>query len=94
MENIEKLIIDKANYLCKNAFMDFPDYDEENPITTLADALTVIIWDDLQLDCDSSEVYDFFNARIKQPDFEVHEDDTMGFLTGDFTEEERNNFKK
>lgn len=94
MENIEKSIIEYANSLCKSAFMDFPDYDEENPITTLVDALTVIVWDSTQLECDSSEVYDFLNARIKQPDFETHEDDAHGYLTGDFTKEERANFKK
>jgi len=62
---IENLIIEKANLLCKNAFMDFPDYDAENPFTNLADALTVIIWDSLQLDCDSSEIYDFLQSKLK-----------------------------
>jgi hypothetical protein len=64
MENIEQLIIDQANYLCSKAFMDFPDYDKENPFTTLEEALTVIIWDSLQLDCDSSEVYDFITKKL------------------------------
>lgn len=65
MENIEQLIIEQANKLCANAFMDFPDYDKENPFTTLADALTVIVLDSLQLDCDSSEVYDFIASKLK-----------------------------
>ena len=94
MNPIEKTIIEQANLLCKNAFMDFPDYDAENPFTNLIDALTVIVWDSLQLDCDSSEIYDFLNERLKKPDFETHDDDGMGFLTGDFTEEDRNDFKK
>lgn len=64
MNPIEKLIIDQANLLCKNAFIDFPDYDHENPFTNLADALTVIIWDSLQLDCDSSKVYDFITSKL------------------------------
>jgi len=63
---IENLIIEKANLLCKNASMDFPDYDEENPFTNLADALTVIVWDTLQLDCDSSEIYDFLQSKFKK----------------------------
>lgn len=79
MNPIEKAIIDNANALCKNAFMDFPDYDPENPFTNLADALTVIIWDSLQLDCDSSEIYDFLKERLKEPDFETHEEDRNDF---------------
>lgn len=95
MNPIEKTIIDRANLLCKNAFMDFPDYDENNPITTLAEALTVFVFDSFQdNDIDSSEIYDFLNEILKTPDYETHEEDAMGFLTGDFTEEERNNFKK
>lgn len=62
---IENIIIEKANLLCKNAFIDFPDYDEENPFTNLTDALTVIIWDSLQLDCDSSEIYNFLQYKLK-----------------------------
>jgi hypothetical protein len=62
---MEKLIIEQANLLCKNAFIDFPDYNEENPFTNLADALTVIIGDSLQLDCDSSEIYDFLQSKLK-----------------------------
>jgi hypothetical protein len=64
MENIEQLIIDQANKMCANAFMDFPDYDRENPFTTLEEALTIIIWDSLQLECDSSEVYDFVTKKL------------------------------
>jgi len=94
MNPIEKTIIDRANLLCKNAFMDFPDYDEENPLTTLADALTVFVFDAFQdNDIDSSEIYDFLSERLKEPDYKTHDDDGMGFLTGDFTEEDRNDFK-
>jgi len=95
MNPIEKLIIDQANLLCKNAFMDFPDYDPENPFTNLADALTVFIFDAFQdNDIDSAEIYDFINERLKEPDYETHEEDAHGFLTGDFTEGERDEFKK
>ena len=46
--------------------MDFPEYDKENPITTLAEALTAIIWGGLQLDCDSFKVYDFINKKLNK----------------------------
>jgi len=63
---IEKSIIDKANELCEKAFMDFPDYDKENPFTTLADALTIVVFDTLQIDeFDTSEIYDFLNQKLK-----------------------------
>ena len=62
--DLEKEIIEKANLLCEAAFMDFPEYDKENPITTLSEALTAIIWDSLQLERDSSEVYDFINEKL------------------------------
>lgn len=95
MKLIEQKIIDKANFMCETYFMDFPDYDKDNPITTLSDALTILVLDALQDDeLDSSEIYDFLSERLKEPDFETHEDDGMGFLTGDFTEEDRNDFKK
>ena len=63
---LERLIVKEANLLCEKAFMDFPDYDKENPFTTLADALTIIIFDTLQIEeFETSEIYDFLNQKLK-----------------------------
>jgi len=63
---LEKLIIKQANELCEKAFMDFPDYDKENPFTNLADALTIVIFDTLQIEeFETSEIYDFLNQKLK-----------------------------
>lgn len=65
MKKIEQAIIDQANIFCKKSFMDFPDYDEANPITNLADALTVLIFDSFDNDeFDSSEVYDLLDEKL------------------------------
>jgi hypothetical protein len=78
--NIEQKIIEQANLLCKKSFMNFPDYDQENPFKNLADALTVIIWDSLNIDCDSSEIYDLLNERISEP---VTEPEKTYYLLGE-----------
>lgn len=61
MNPILSQLIAKANEKAKNDFMDFPDYDQTNPITTMPEALTVLLFDYAE-DFELSEVYDFFNC--------------------------------
>jgi len=63
MENLEKIIIQEANELAKGQYM----YDRDNPITTLAEALTMFVVESLQDDSfDSSEIYDLINSKLTQ----------------------------
>ena len=62
----EEKLISLGNKTAKENFMDFPDYDPDNPITDLASALTVIISDsqDNTSDLESSEVYNFLKEKL------------------------------
>lgn len=62
MNPILHQLLAKANEKAKRDFMDFPDYDEENPITTIPEALTVLLFDYTE-GFETSEVYDFFNQN-------------------------------
>lgn len=71
MENdsIKQGIIDLANKVCEESFMDYPDYDKDNPIDNLPDALTVLVMEASPHDTKllSSEVYDYFVEIIDEP---------------------------
>lgn len=61
MEKIENLLIQEANELAKGQYM----YDQDNPITTLAEALTMFVVESLQDDSvDSSKIYDLINSKL------------------------------
>jgi hypothetical protein len=64
---MEEKIIKLSNDIAKARFMDFPDYDSDNPIDNLADALTVIVSDVMphDSDIDTGELYDFINNKLK-----------------------------
>ena len=65
MNTIKYRIIIRANEICKTNFMEYPDYDEDNPITTLVEALTVFVVKDGEMHAfDSSEIYDALNYRV------------------------------
>ena len=67
---MEKELITLANKVAKESFMDYPDYDEDVPITTLAEAIT--LWIDSSLphdtDIESDVLYDFINSKIWKRD--------------------------
>jgi hypothetical protein len=76
LEDIEKItseeyehplnkLIPIANQICKESFMNSPDYDEDNPITTIEEALAVLVMEALPHDADISgeDVYDFIAAK-------------------------------
>lgn len=58
-------LVPLANQICKDAFMDHPDYDEDNPITTIEEALAILVMEALPHDVDISgeDVYDFIAAK-------------------------------
>ena len=65
---VEHEIIKEGNRIAKMQFMDFTDYDEDSPIEDLAEALTVIVWSDLDNDTEltTTSLYDFFVNKLKQ----------------------------
>jgi len=65
---VEHEIIKEGNRIAKMQFMDFPDYVEDSPIEDLAEALTVIVWSDLDNDTEltTTSLYDFFVNKLKQ----------------------------
>ncbi|WP_289035655.1 hypothetical protein [uncultured Flavobacterium sp.] len=58
----ESTIIEFANYTAIKSFMDFPEYDKDDPITGVPDALT-ILFSEYAEDFDSSDLYDYFENR-------------------------------
>ena len=62
----EDLIISKAHNICKACFMDFPDYDENEPLS-LSEAIAVIITHDEDHDSElmAENVYDLINYKLK-----------------------------
>lgn len=58
-ESISKL----GNIDAKNAFMDFPDYDENCPLET-ADSLVVLYFDYVEDDIEFNKLYDFFDQNL------------------------------
>jgi len=48
MKEIEEFIIDYANYMCSKYNRDYPDYDKNNPITSLSESLAIIVEDSIQ----------------------------------------------
>ena len=63
-------IIDLGNEIAKRDFMDFTDYDPETPLTTLAEAIAVIIessfYDTYQgAELNSAELYDYLKEQLK-----------------------------
>lgn len=67
MSKIEKILIAKARQIAVSNCFDYADYDDENePIDNIADALTILVDDQMDLDCDidSSEFYDFFKEKL------------------------------
>lgn len=62
MESIENTLIQEANELAKSNY----SHDPDNPITTLAEALTMFVVESLQDDSfDNSEIYDLINLKLK-----------------------------
>lgn len=66
MEKTKATLIDIANKICMRNFMDYSDYDEDNPITTLAEALAVFVQEGMPhgLEIESSEVYDLLKEKL------------------------------
>lgn len=58
-ESLSKL----GNNDAKNAFMDFPDYDENEPLET-ADSLVVLYFDYVDDDIEFNKLYDFFDQNL------------------------------
>jgi hypothetical protein len=58
-ESISKL----GNIDAKNAFMDFPDYDENNPLE-IADSLVVLYFEYVEDDIEFNKLYDFFSQNL------------------------------
>lgn len=58
-ESISKL----GNKDAKNAFMDFPDYDENCPLET-ADSLVVLYFDYVDDDIVFNKLFDFFEQNL------------------------------
>ena len=67
---MKKLIIQRANDLCRGNLMDYPDYDEDDPITSLAGALTIILGEDYdwvaENDIETNELFDFLETELHQ----------------------------
>lgn len=61
--DISSELIKLANKKAASEFMDFPDYDKKNPITSLEEALTVLMHDELD-ELEPSEVYDFLKETL------------------------------
>jgi len=60
-------IIKRANLLAKQDACMGSGWDEDNPMTELAEALTYLISDDEALsEFDSSEIYDAINSKFIQ----------------------------
>ncbi len=60
-------LIELARKICKENFMNYPDYDE-NIQLNLSDALTIIIQESVghNDDIESAELYDFINKEINE----------------------------
>lgn len=56
-------ISELGNIEAKNGFMDFPDYDEDEPIGT-ADSLVVLYFDYVDDDIEFNKLYDFFEQNL------------------------------
>jgi len=66
---VEHEIIKEGNRIAKMEFFEFKDYDEnDNPIEDLAEALTVIVWADLDNDTELTikSLHNFFVNKLKQ----------------------------
>jgi len=66
---VEHEIIKDGNRLAKIEFYEFKDYDENDyPIEDLAEALTVIVWADLDMDTKLTirSLHNFFINKLKQ----------------------------
>ena len=63
--NTTELIINKAMNIASSDFMQFPDYDENVPLT-LADAITIIIThdEDHDTEMESDKVFDLVDGLI------------------------------
>jgi len=62
---MKEQIIALAHEVCKSNFMEYPDYDS-NIELSLADALTVIVMENVPHDSDieSHELYDFISGVL------------------------------
>lgn len=62
---MEKEIIALAHRICKQSFMDYPDYDP-NMELSLADAMTIIVMENVghDEDIESDKLYDFFSQKL------------------------------
>jgi hypothetical protein len=63
---MEKKLIEIANRICVENFMNYPDYDKDNPITTLPEALALFIWEATphDVDIESDKIYDFLDKKL------------------------------
>jgi len=59
-------LIELANQIAKRNFMNYPDYDQDNPIRDLAGALTILIGESLPHDSsiESQEVFDYLEKQL------------------------------
>ena len=58
-------LIPIANQICKESFMNHPDYDEDNPIATIEEALTIFVLEGLPENAEVSgeDIYDFISRN-------------------------------
>lgn len=56
----ESAIIDFAHTIASTYFMDYPDYDIDEPITEIPEALA-ILFSDYTEEIDSCDLYDYFD---------------------------------
>lgn len=62
----EAFIIEKANEICKSDFMQYPDYDADEPITDLPTALVITLTDNsVDEEVDTDAIYDFLAFALQ-----------------------------
>ena len=65
-EKISSQLIKLANDIASYSFMDYPDYDKDEPITSLAGAITIFVQESMRSrdEIELSEVYDEFDKLL------------------------------
>lgn len=61
----EESIIELANHTAKRCFMDFPDYEESEPLE-LADSLVILYFDYVSPDIIFGKLYDYISINLKK----------------------------
>jgi len=77
---MEQAIIDAGRAFLKSSFMDFPDYDENEPLD-LTGAITALLWESLS-DYPIDQIHDYLASVIK-PQAPAAEPEKTYYLIGD-----------